>query len=162
MKSLLTACSVALALLGGIAQAAPVPLLEKDPAGFLRYVQSSPSPEAQAARRTVADGPAALARERALAQKEGIAVFPAQLNRPLPPEDRNAAPLYVKLDALRHAKPLKLPRYAQSLTGRYAYTPAQLARVRQEIAARQDVFTLLHQRRTGPSAFLPMTGPRTP
>lgn len=144
MKSLLTACSVALALLGGIAQAAPVPLLEKDPAGFLRYVQSSPSPEAQAARRTVADGPADLARERALAQKEGIAVFPAQLNRPLPPEDRNAAPLYVKLDALRHAKPLKLPRYAQSLTGRYAYTPAQLARVRQEIAARQDVFTLLH------------------
>jgi len=144
---------VAFILWSGLAHAAPVPTLDKDPAGFLRYyaryVESSPSPEAKAARQKIAAGPAALAHERALAQKEGLAVVPAQLNRPLPPDDQNAAPLYLRLDTLRHAKPLYgktgLPLYAQSLSAHYAYTPEQILRVRQAVDARQDVFTLLHQ-----------------
>lgn len=141
--------TVAFILWSGLASAAPIPALDKDPAGFLRYVETSPSPEAKAARQKIAAGPAALARERALAQKEGIAVSPAQLNRPLPPDDQNAAPLYLRLEALRHAKPLYgqsgLPLYAQSLSAHYAYTPEQIRRVRQAVDARQDVFVLLHQ-----------------
>lgn len=140
---------VAFILWSGLAHAAPVPTLDKDPAGFLRYVQSSTSPEAKVARQKIAAGPAALARERALARREGIAVFPAQLNRPLPPPDQNAAPLYLRLDALRRAKPLYgkpgLPLYAQSLSAHLAYTPEQIIRVRQAVDARQDVFALLHQ-----------------
>ena len=141
--------AVVLTFWSGLAFAAPVPTLDKDPAGFLRYAESSPSPEARAARQEIAVGPAALAHERALAQKEGIAVFPAQLNRPLPPDDQNAAPLYLRLDALRHAKPLYgktgLPLYAQFLSAQHAFTPEQIARVRQAIDARPDVFALLHQ-----------------
>jgi len=147
--SLRAGLAAAFTLCSGLAHAAPVPTLDKDPVGFLRYVQSSPSPEAKAARQEIAVGPVALARERALAQKEGLAVVPAQLNRPLPPDDRNAAPLYVRLDTLRHAKPLYVkggvPLYAQSLSAQHAFTPEQITRVRQAVDARQDVFALLHQ-----------------
>ncbi len=139
---LAVACTL---LFGGCVHPAPIPTLDKDPAGYLRFLQTSPSPEAVAARHEIADGTAALARERAAAQNEGISVFPAQLNRPLPPESENAAPLYVKLDALRHAKPLGLPRYAQALDARYAYTPEQLVRVQKVVDAHQNVFALLHE-----------------
>lgn len=137
-----------LALWGGLAPAAPLPDLDKDPAGFLRfyarYVQTAPSPEVRAIRRNVAAGPAALARERALARQEGLAVFPAQLNRPLPPDDQNAAPLYRKAEALRRGK-LRLPNYAETLSAHYAYTPAQLARVQKIYDDNSEVIALLHQ-----------------
>lgn len=150
-------------LSGSLAYAAPVPSLDKDPAGFLRYyaryVRAAPSPEARAVRREIAAGPAALARERALAQKEGIAVFPSQLNRPLPPPDQNAAPLYVRLDNLRRAKPLYvkggMPLYAQSLSAQHVFTPEQITRVRQAVDARQDVFALLHQAADQPQCVFP-------
>lgn len=90
-----------LTLGGGLAWAAP-PALDADPVAFLRFIETSPSPQAQSARREVAAGPAALAHERGFARKEGIAVVPAQINRPLPPDDRNAAPLYLKLSRLVH------------------------------------------------------------
>jgi len=124
--------------------AAPVPSLDKDQVGYLRYVQTSPDPEAAVARREIAGGPAALARERAAAQKEGLAVFPAQLNRPLPPDDQNAAPLYVKVAALRRGR-VRLPTYAETLSARYAYTPAQLERIQKIYDDNPDVFALLRQ-----------------
>lgn len=126
------------------AGAAPVPTLDKDPAGYLRYVQTSPDPEAAVARREIAAGPAALARERAAARKEGLAVFPVQLNRPLPPDDQNAAPLYVKVAALRRGR-VRLPNYAETLSARYAYTPAQLERIQKIYDDNPDVFALLRQ-----------------
>ena len=143
--------AAAFTLWGGLAYAAPIPALDKDPAAFLRYVESSPSPEAKAARQKIAAGPAALARERALAQKEGIAVFPAQLNRPLPPDDRNAAPLYLKAAplylkaaALRRGR-VRLPNYAETLSAHYAYTPEQLDRIQKIYDDNPEVFALLRQ-----------------
>ena len=137
--------AVALTLMGGLAHAATPSALDQDPAAYLRFLQTSPSPQAVKARREITNGPAALARERIAAQKEDIAVFPAQLNPPLPPDDQNAAPLYEKLAALRRAKPLGLPRYAQPLDAHHTYTPEQLARVQQVVETRQDIFTLLYQ-----------------
>ena len=136
--------AAAFTLWGGLAYAAPIPALDKDPAAFLRYVESSPSPEAKAARQKIAAGPATLARERALAQKEGIAVFPVQLNRPLPPDDRNAAPLYLKAAALRRGR-VRLPNYAETLSARFAYTPEQLTYVQKIYDDNPEVFALLRQ-----------------
>ncbi len=112
---------------------------------YLTALNQSQDPEALRIRQRIADGPADLARERAAADKAGLLTRPDQLQRPLPPADQNAAPLYVQLDALRKQKPLHLPMYAQPLNGRYAYTPEQLAAVQKEVDARQDIFTLLHQ-----------------
>jgi len=141
-------------LAGGLTHAAPPPALDKDPVGFLRFVQSSPAPRAKVARRAIAAGPASLARERALAQGEGIAVFPAQLNRPLPPDDQNAAPLYLKAEALRRGK-LRLPNYAETLSARYAYTPEQLSRIQKIYDDNPEVFALLHQATDRPLCVFP-------
>jgi len=141
-------------LSGGLAHAAPPPTLDKYPVALLHFVESSPSPQAQAARREIAAGPTALARERTLAQKEGIAVFPAQLNRPLPPDDQNAAPLYLKAEALRRGK-LRLPNYAETLSARYAYTPEQLSRIQKIYDDNPEVFALLHQATDRPLCVFP-------
>lgn len=141
-SSLLTA---ALLLPAASAQAVPpTPDFANLPAYFKALNQST-DPDAIALRARIAAGPADLARERVLTGKAGIATRPGQLVQPLPPADQNAAPLYIQLDALRKQKPLYFPFYAQSLNGRYAYTPAQIAAVQQKYDARQDVFTLLHQ-----------------
>ncbi len=133
--------AVAFIFWGGLASAAPTPVLDQDPAGFLRYVDSSPSPEARTARREISAGPAALARERALAQKEGVAVFPAQLNRLLPPDDQNAAPLYLKYFQMRRDKPI----YSETVSAYYAYTPAHLARIQKVYDDNPEVFSVLRQ-----------------
>jgi len=137
--------TVALLLPLGSAQAAPPRLDFADLPAYLTVLNHSADPEAQAIRRQIAAGPADLARERIAAEKAGLLTRPAELQPPLPPEDQNAAPLYKELDALRKQKPLHLPLYAQPMSGRYAYTPAQIAAVRKEYDARQDIFTLLHQ-----------------
>ena len=133
--------AVAFTLWSGLVYAESPIALDKDPVGFLRYIESSPSPEAKAARQEVAAGPAALARERALAQKEGIAVFPAQLNRPLPPPDQNAAPLYLKYFQMRRDKPI----YVETVSAYYAYTPAHLARIQKVYDDNPEVFSVLRQ-----------------
>lgn len=144
MNAFPVTAALLLTLFTGAVQAAPVPSLDNDPVGYLRYVQTSPDAAAVAARREIAGGPVALARERAGAQKEGLAVFPAQLNRSLPPPDQNAAPLYVKVAALRRGR-VRLPNYAETLSARYAYTPAQLERVQKIYDDNPDVFALLRQ-----------------
>ena len=101
--------------------------------------------EVAAERQFAADGPANLAREEAAARREGIPLTAQALQQPLPPADQNAAPLYVKLTKLLHDKPLGLPKYAEGMDAFHSYTPAQIAAVRQTLAARQDVITLVHQ-----------------
>ena len=98
-----------------------------------------------AIRRFIAAGPASLAREEAEARREGIPLTAAQLQKPLPPPSQNAAPLYVKLTALLHDRPMGLPRYAEGMDAFHAYTPEQIAAVRKILASRQDVMTLVHQ-----------------
>ena len=96
-------------------------------------------------RRQIAEGPANLAREEAVARREGIPLTAQELQQPLPPPNQNAAPLYTKLTKLLHDKPLGLPKYAEGMDAFHSYTPAQIAAVRQTLAARQDVMTLVHQ-----------------
>ncbi|MDQ2687932.1 MAG: hypothetical protein M3Y28_08715 [Armatimonadota bacterium] len=108
-------------------------------------LRHSRNPKAIAIRNQINAGPADLARERAEAQREGIPVTIAQLTQPLPPAGENAATIYDRWNALRRSKPLRLPVYAAPMSGRYAYTPAQIAWVQNAFAARPDLFTLLHQ-----------------
>ena len=96
-------------------------------------------------RRSIAAGPANLAREEAAARQEGIPLTAGELQRPLPPPGQNAAPLYVKLTKLLHDRPLGLPKYAEGMDAFHTYTPQQAAVVRRTLAARQDVMTLVHQ-----------------
>ncbi len=98
-----------------------------------------------AARRFIDAGPANLAREEAAARREGIPLTAQELQKPLPPPDQNAAPLYTKLTKLLHDKPLGLPKYAEGMDAFHAYTPAQIAAVRRTLVARQDVMALVHQ-----------------
>ncbi len=101
--------------------------------------------QSAAVRQRIADGPANLVREEATARREGIPLTAQELQRPLPPPAQNAAPLYTKLTKLLHDKPLGLPKYAEGMDAFHSYTPAQIAAVRQTLAARQDVMTLVHQ-----------------
>lgn len=101
--------------------------------------------EVAAERKFVAAGPASLAREEAAARREGIPLTAQELQQPLPPVGQNAAPLYTKLTKLLHDKPLGLPKYAEGMDAFHSYTPAQIAAVRQILAARQDVMILVHQ-----------------
>jgi len=101
--------------------------------------------EVAAERKFAAAGPANLAREEAAARREGIPLTAQELQQPLPPAGQNAAPLYTKLTKLLRDKPLGLPKYAEGMDAFHTYTPAQIAAVRQTLAARQDVMTLVHQ-----------------
>jgi hypothetical protein len=101
--------------------------------------------QAEKAREFLAAGPANLAREEAAARQEGIPLTAQELQRPLPPPEQNAAPLYTKLTKLLHDKPLGLPKYADGMDAFHTYTPEQIAAVRRTLAARQDVMTLVHQ-----------------
>ena len=137
---------VVLALLlsaSDVRSAPPKPDFTDFPA-YLQALNQSRDPVARAIRRQIADGPVALARQRDLARKEGLAVSPAQLNRPLPPPDQNAAPLYLQAAAQRRGRVI-LPAYAETLSARYAYTPKQLARIQNIYDKNPDVFALLHQ-----------------
>lgn len=142
------ALTAALALCSGLAFAAPPPVLDGDPIGFLRYIETSKSPQARTARREAAAGPTALALARTEARKEGIAVFPAQLNRPLPPEDQNAAPLYLKLSQRVHDRSLEAP-------------PLSAARdpVQKNLDDSREIVALLRQATDRPQCVFPPDPP---
>lgn len=108
-------------------------------------LRHSRNPKAIAIRNQINAGPADLVRERTEAQRAGIPVTIAQLTPPLLPAGQNAAPLYVRWNALRRSKPLRLPAYAAPMSGRYAYTPAQIAEAQTAVDTNHDVFVLLHQ-----------------
>lgn len=112
---------------------------------YLRALNTSRTPAAQVIQREIANGPAALARERAICTKLGLPTTLSQLNQTVPPAE-NAGPLYVQWDTLRKAKPLHLPRFAGStwpMSSHLAYTPAQDAEVRALFDSRPDYTGLL-------------------
>lgn len=108
-------------------------------------LERSRHPKAIAIRRQIDAGPADLARERAQAQREGVPVDISQLQPPPPPASENAAVFYDRWNALRRSRPMRTPVYATPLSGRYAYTPSQIALIQNTVAAHADLFTLLHQ-----------------
>ncbi len=92
-------------------------------------------------------GSADLARVRAAARREGIPLTPKKFQRPAPPVELNAAPIYERLISLRKMKPLdpKLEEMALHLSSRYPYGPDDVAAARKLLAERQDMLTLAHQ-----------------
>ena len=97
-------------------------------------------------RQKIFANPPDLARERSLAEKEGIVTRTGQSQQVLPPADQNAAPLYMELDALRKQKPSSsyLTMSAETLSLRYTYTPTQLTAVQNSVQSRPDILALLH------------------
>ncbi len=132
------------------AQAGTPPNLDKDPIAYLHYLQNSTDPQAVAIRQQIESGPADLASARAAALKEGLVLDPEKLQRPLPPEGQNAAPLYIKLAKMLKDRPLNLPLYAQPLRGGQNYTPEQIAAVNHIYTRRPEVWVLLHQAADAP------------
>ena len=112
---------------------------------YQSVLERSRHPRAIAIRSQINAGPAALARERVNAERDGIPLSVEQLPQPLPPVIRNAAPLYDRWNTLRRSRGLVLPGYADALSVRYAYTPAQIALVQKMVDAHAELFTLLHQ-----------------
>lgn len=88
-----------------------------------------------------------LARQRAAARREGIPLTPKEFQRPSPPPDQDAAPIYEQLTRLLKEKPLdpKGEDAASRLGSRYQYTAEDVAAARNLFADRQDVVTLAHQ-----------------
>ncbi len=144
-RPVLILTALALLLSGGCARnTTPSPDFNDLPA-YLQSLNASQTPAARAIRREIADGPAALTRERAACARLGLPTRLAQINQAVPPAE-NAAPLYVQWNTLRKAKPLHLPRFAGStwpMSSLLAYTPAQDAEVRALFAARPDYTGLL-------------------
>ena len=121
------------------------PAITKDPVAYLHFLETSADPAAAAVREQIESGPADLARAREAAAKAGVPLVPDALQKPLPPDDQNAAPVYQKLFQLLRDKPLHLPLYAQPLVSDHTYTLEQLAAVQKIYDSRQDVWGLLHQ-----------------
>ncbi len=135
----------ALLTLTGTAHAQTAEQIGRDPMGVLHRLETATDPRSVALRRQIMSGPADLARARAEVAKDGFSLDPARLQRPLPPEESNAAPLYTKLFQLLRDRPVDLPVYAQPLTGDHTYTPEQIAAVQKVYDSRPDVWGLLHQ-----------------
>ncbi len=149
--------AAALLLPAACAHAAPLPPFAPNLPAYLRALNKSHDPAAKALRARIASGPADLARERILTEKDGIPTRAGRLVQAVPPAGQNAAPLYAALDDLRrHSQPY-LTTPANSLSLRYTYTPAQLDAVRQTVASRPDILTLLHQAVATPLCVFPDT-----
>ncbi len=142
-----------LAILAQAALAAPLSCApaSDDARAALQALRAENGPDAVAARRQTESGPADLARARAAAVATGIPLDPARLQRrPVAPA-LDAAPLYVRLGRLRR------PNRADSLdlsldppNPRYAYTPAQIARVRRSLGHQREALSLAHQAASRP------------
>ena len=110
----------------------------------LAYLEHSP--EASDLRAEIETGPDDLATEKAAAKEAGLPCDPPQLQAPVPPDDRNAAPLYRQLGQLLKDHPLDLPDYAAGgMSTRHTYTAEQIAAVQKVRDSRSDVFALIHQ-----------------
>ena len=142
--------------LASLATAAPAAPPDANFANLPAYIQAlnqSRDPQAAAIRREIADGPAALARERAAALADNISLDPKSWQPSVPP-DQNAAPLWEKWDTLRHGH-VRLPNYAEVLRTGYAYTPEQLARVQKIFDDNRSAMDLLHQAADKPGLAFP-------
>lgn len=77
---------------------------------------------------------------------EGLPLTPAELTKPLPPADQNAAPLYIRLTDMLDKHPLKGDDAVINDVTKQQPPPAEhLAQLRQALARRQDIVSLIHQ-----------------
>nr|MDQ2730788.1 hypothetical protein [Armatimonadota bacterium] len=127
---------------------------------YFHYLQHSTSPEAKAVLRQIKRGPRDLAWERAEARRAGFPSKASELPQLHLAESENAAPIFQRLGTLLKNKPLHLPRYADSLSGAYAYTPEQLDVVRKALADRPEILDLLRQATDRPYCVFPGEWPQ--
>ena len=141
----LAALACACLALTGDARAQTLEQMGRDPMGALHTLETATDTRSVTLRRQIEAGPADLARARAEMAQDGVSLDPVALQRPLPPPDQNAAPLYQKLFQVLKDKPLGLPIYAQPLAWDHTYTPEQLAAVQKIYDSRPEVWALLNQ-----------------
>jgi len=93
------------------------------------------------------DGSARSRRQRAAARREGIPLALWDLERPLPPPERNAAPLYEQLARLLNQRPLDgtLEEAALRLGSHHRDASGDVAAARKLLLELQDVLALVHQ-----------------
>ena len=125
------------------AQAAPPTPDASNLPAYIRALNRSKDSQAVAIRQQIANGPAALARERAACEADGIPLDPKTSQPPVPP-DQDAAPLWAKWNTLRHGY-LVLPNYAETLRFGYACTPEQLAQAQKFFNDNREAMNALHQ-----------------
>jgi hypothetical protein len=131
--------------------------LRFDPADWHGYVQqltTSTSPDARRILREITDGPRVLAGARAAAKRAGIPLTMADLQRPMPPANENAAAIYVNLPAIeqecdgefikRKVPWMWFNYYSSRLAWYYAYTPQQIAIVKSGVACDQPFIDALY------------------
>lgn len=143
LQTLLTVMVLAMAAAAARA-AAP-----DDARAALNALRAQSDPGTAAVLRQIANGAADLARARAAADAAGLPLDPARLQRrPVAPA-LDAAPLYVRLWALRpHGRGLDLA--LDPPDPRFLYTPVQIASVRRSLVRRRPALLLAHQAASRP------------
>jgi hypothetical protein len=149
----------ALLLLLGATASQGDPTLKFDPADWHGYVQQltrSHSPDARRILREINDGPRDFARARTAAKRAGIPLTWADLQRPMPPADENAAVIYDGLPKLQHQffhslvvrpEPDRAFYNVSSggLTWRKSYTTMQIAMLKDGVARQQAIIDAIHK-----------------
>lgn len=143
LQTLAVVTGLALAAAAGRA-AAP-----DDARAALNALRAGTDPGTAAVLRQIAGGAADLARARTAADSAGLPLDPARLQRrPVAPA-LDAAPLYVRLWALRpHGRGVDLS--LDPPDPRFIYTPAQIASVRRSLVRRRPALLLAHQAASRP------------
>ncbi len=91
-------------------------------------------------------GTPSLTEELRLMKQAGLPTSPRELQSPLPPESRNAAPLYRQLTELLKSKPLsEADKIANQSAWRRPLTAEQARQMRQALAHRTDITDLVHR-----------------
>ncbi len=86
-----------------------------------------------------------LAQVKAEVRAAGLPLEPRDLARPLPPDEQNAAPLYVQLNNYYSANPLTgADRVLDDIRGVKLPTPQEQEQLRQAVQHRQDILTRVH------------------
>lgn len=119
----------------------------RDALGSMRRLERSPTPQARAIARQIANGPRDLALQRAAARREGLPLTPVELEAGAPPDSLNAAPVYTRLMRILKARPLdaRASGIALRLGLDGTATAEESAAVRKLLAERRDVMDLVLQ-----------------
>ena len=124
---------------------------ERSPREALHALQTATDPQTVAARRQIESGPALLEQARAAAKAAGIPLDPARLQRRLVAPALDAAPLYVRLGALREQQQAhQLDSRLLPPSPRYRYSPKQLGTVRRYLRQHSGWLALAHQAASRP------------
>jgi hypothetical protein len=146
-RTLLLVLAAGAALIAAAPRPEAAATLPRDTREFVRQFGKLLKGQADEVLRQIERGPRDLAAQRAAARREGIPLKPVDLQAPLPPADRNAAPIYVQLMRLLQEKPLdaETDPIRGSLSVHVAHPMEAVARVQKLLTERQDVMALVHE-----------------